>query len=155
MEERGVFKPLDTIVNPLGLCRFYHTDPQQSNIITSPKSAAGTCRIKHLLERAKVLGRPLTIVVFEGGNVTLLGLLQELHSQLTLSRIPMHILEEAKLGQKNRVSCCPICVYIVKNDNAFLNHIVICHYWSSFSCGKYPQIHCVIWPADEEALFEV
>ena len=26
MEEHGVFKPLDTIVNPLGLCRFYWTD---------------------------------------------------------------------------------------------------------------------------------
>ena len=29
MEEQGVFKSLDTIVNPLGLCRFYRTDPQQ------------------------------------------------------------------------------------------------------------------------------
>ena len=27
-------------------------------------------------------------------------------------------------------------MYVVKNDYAFLNHIVICHYWSSFSCGK-------------------
>ena len=53
-----------------------------------------------------------------------------------MSHIPIHTLEEVKLGQKNRVSCCPICMYIVKNDNVFLNHIVICHYWSSFSCGK-------------------
>ena len=74
MEERRVFKPLDTIANPLGLCRFYWTNPQQSNVITSPKSAAGACRIKCLLEMAKDL------VVFEGGNVTPLGLLQELHS---------------------------------------------------------------------------
>ena len=80
MEEHGVFKPLDTIANPLGLCRFYQTNPQQSNIITSPKSAADTCKIKHLLERMKDLGQPLTIVVFEGGNITPLGLLQELHS---------------------------------------------------------------------------
>ena len=29
-----------------------------------------------------------------------------------------------------------LSVYIVKNDSAFLNHIVICHYWSSFACGK-------------------
>ena len=28
MEERGVFKPLDTTANPLGLCWFYHTDPE-------------------------------------------------------------------------------------------------------------------------------
>ena len=136
MEECGVFKPLDTIVNPLGLCTFYQTDPQQSNDITSAKSAAGTHRIKRLLELAKDLGQPLTIVVFKGGNITPLGLLQELHSRLTLLCIPIHTLEEVKLGQKNRVSCYPICAYIVKNDNMFLNHIVICHYWSSFSCGK-------------------
>ena len=79
MEECGVFKPLDTTANPLGLCWFYCTDPPQSNIIGGLKSAAGACRIKHLLEKAKDLGQPFTIVVFEGGNVTLLELLQELY----------------------------------------------------------------------------
>ena len=34
------------------------------------------------------------------------------------------------------MSCWPICAYIVKNNYSFLNHIVIRHYWSSFSCGK-------------------
>ena len=52
----------------------------------------------------------------------------------------MHILiftpDEAKLGQKMRISCYPICANIMKNNSVFLNHIVICHYWSSFSCGK-------------------
>ena len=100
------------------------------------KSAASTHRIKHLLELAKEIGRPLTIVVFKGGTVTPLGLLQELHSRLTLSRIPIHTPEEVKIGQQNWVSCCPICTYVVKNDYAFLNHIIIGHYWSSFSCGK-------------------
>ena len=75
-----VFKPLDTIANQLGLCMFYRTNPQQSNIITGPKSAAGACKIKRLLELVKDLGWPFTTVVFEGGNVTPLGLLQELHS---------------------------------------------------------------------------
>ena len=123
-------------MNPLGVCRFYWTDPQKFNVVTGPKSAASARRIKCLLELAKELGRPLTIVVFEGGTVTLLGLLQELHLHLTLLRIPIHTLEEVKMGQKNRISCCPICACIVKNDYAFLNDIVICHYWSRFSCGK-------------------
>ena len=101
MEECRVFKPLDTIANPLGLCQFYQTDPEKSNVITGPKSAASTHSIKHLLELAKELGWPLTIMVFEGGTVTLLGLLQELHSCLTLSCIPIHMPEEAKMGQKN------------------------------------------------------
>ena len=39
-------------------------------------------------------------------------------------------------GAENRVSCCPICAYVIKNDYVFLNHIIISHYWSSFSCGK-------------------
>ena len=136
MEECGVFKPLDTIVNPLHLCQFYCTDPLHTNIITGPKSAAGACKIKHLLEKVKDLGQPFTIIVFEGSNVTPLGLLQELHLQLTLSHIPIFTPDKAKLGQKMRISCCPICTFIMKNDSAFLNHIVICHYWSRFSCGK-------------------
>ena len=63
IEEHGEFKPLDTIANPLGLCRFYWTNPQKSNIITVPKSAASACRIKHLLELSKELGWQLTIMV--------------------------------------------------------------------------------------------
>ena len=128
MEEHGVFKPLDTIVNPLGLCRFYQTNPQKSNVIMDLKSTASTHRIKCLLELAKELGWPLTIMVFKGGIVTLLGLLQELHSCLTLSCIPIHTPEEVKMGQKNQVSCCAICVYVIKNDYAFLNHTIIRHY---------------------------
>ena len=68
--------------------------------------------------------------------VTLLGLLQRLHSRLTFSCITISTPEEVKVGLKNCMSCCPICAYIVKNDYSFLNHIVIRHYWSSFSCGK-------------------
>ena len=131
-----MFKPLDTIANPLGLCRFYWTDPQKSNVITGLKSMASTRKNKHMLKLAKELGQPLTIMVFEGGTVTPLGLLQELHSRLTLLCIAIHTLEEVKVGQKNRMSCYPICTYVVKDDYWFLNHIIIRHYWSSFSCGK-------------------
>ena len=138
-------------MNPLGLCHFYHTKPPYSNVITSPKSAAGACKIKCLLEKVKDLGQPFTIIVFEGGNVPPLGLLQELHSRLTLLHIPIFTPDKAKLGQKTRISCCPICTSVVKNNSAFLNHIVICH----FLLWKMPQIHHVIWPADEEAPFEV
>ena len=40
-------------------------------------------------------------MVFEGGTVTPLGLLQELHSCLTLSRIMISMPEEVKVGLKN------------------------------------------------------
>ena len=92
MEECGVFKTLDTKVNPLVLCRFYWTDPQQSSIITGLKSAAGARKIKCLLQRVKDLGWPFMIVVFKGGNITPLGLL--------VLHIPIFTPEEAKLGRR-------------------------------------------------------
>ena len=76
------------------------------------------------------------IVVFEGDNMTPLGLLQELHLRFTLPCIPIFTSDKAKQGQKTCVSCCPICASIIKNDSAFLNHILISHYWSNFVCGK-------------------
>ena len=149
----GCSNSLDTIANPLGLCRFYWTDPQKSNVITGLKSAASTCRIKRLLELAKELGQPLTIMVFKGGMVTLLGLLQELHSCLTLSCIPdPHSQKRWKWDRKTMVSCCPICAYVIKNDYTFLNHIIIGHYWSSFSCGKCLEFAVSSRTANEETL---
>ena len=39
------------------------------------------------------------------------------------------------MGRRNYVYCCPICTYVVKNATALLDHIVVGHYWGSFSCG--------------------
>ena len=39
------------------------------------------------------------------------------------------------MGRCYYVYCCPICAYVVKNPTALLDHIVIGHYWGSFSCG--------------------
>ena len=54
----------------------------------------------------------------------------------SLLQIAIHTPEEAKVGVKNHVYCCPICVYVVQNDLIFLTHIIVGHYWGSFSCGK-------------------
>ena len=136
MEERRVFKPMEAINNPMGLCRFYQMSSKKSNVLTGLKSTDCACKIHDMIKLAKGVGWPLTVIVFKGEMVTPLGLLQELHSRLTLSHITIHTLEEVKVGPKNRVSCCPICMYVVKNDYSFLNHIIVGHYWSSFSCGK-------------------
>ena len=79
------------------------------------------------------------IIVFRGGTVTPLGLLQELHTQSALVRIPIYLTGEAKDGHSARVSCCLFCVYTVQNDPAYLNHIVCTHYDASFGCGSYPS----------------
>ena len=107
-----------------------------ASYIPAPKSLATIHRVKHLLEKAKGPKWHYIIVIFKGGNVTLLRLLQELYLWCTLSCIPIFTADEAKLGQKLHVSCCPMCVHIIKNDSAFLNPIVITHYWSNFVCRK-------------------
>ena len=110
-----MFKPLDTIVNPLGLCRFHRTDQKKSNVITGPKSVASIRKIHCLLELAKELGQPLTIMVFEDGKVTPLGLLQELHSCLTLSHIAISTPEEVEGGTKEPCVLLPhMCVHCQK-----------------------------------------
>ena len=136
MEECRVFKPLDTMANPLGLCWFYRADPETAKSISALKHLVNVHRVKCLLEKAKGHGWPYIIVVFKGGNVTPLELFQELHVWFTLSGIPIFTADEAKWGQKPHVCCCPISAYIIKNDSAFLNHIVISHYWNNFVCGK-------------------
>ena len=86
MEERGVFKPTESINNPRGLCWFYHMSPGKANVLVGPKSAASARRIHLLIEIAKGLGRQLTVVVFEGESVTPTCLLGELHLHAWLSR---------------------------------------------------------------------
>ena len=75
MEECGVFKPVETIDNPMGLCRFYRTSSKKSNVLTGPKSADCTRKIHDMIKLAKGVGQPLTVIVYEGETVTPLGLL--------------------------------------------------------------------------------
>ena len=85
MEERGVFKPTESINNPMGLCQFYWTSPEKSNVLTGPKSAECARRIYGMVGIAKRVGQQLTVIVFEGESISPVCLLKELHSHLTLS----------------------------------------------------------------------
>ena len=135
MEECGVFKPLPSTTNPLGLCHFYPTDPTIVPTLTAPKPPAKVDYIRSLLTLAKTQPHPYIIVVFTGGAITALGLLQELHTRSALARIPIHRPDETKDRHRPHVSCCPFCVYTVQNDPAYLNHIVGMHYNVNFACG--------------------
>ena len=53
-----------------------------------------------------------------------------------MDRRALHTPDKAKIGIRNRVYCCPICAYVIKNSTTLLNHIVVGHYWGSFSCRK-------------------
>ena len=100
MKERGVFQPLPSMTNSLGLCRFYHADPVSVSMLAPPKSPAMAEHLKGLLFLAKMQQWPYIIVVFQGGPVTPLGLLQELHMQSALACIPIYRSDETKDGHK-------------------------------------------------------
>ena len=134
MEEHGVFQPLASTTNTLGLCHFYCVDPNVS-MPTAPKPPATVEHVKKLLFLASTKRWPYIIMVFQGGTVTPLGLLQELHTQSALVRIPIYLPGEAKDGHSPRVSCCPFCAYTIQNDLAYLNHIICVHYDANFTCG--------------------
>ena len=102
---------------------------------TGPKLPATVDHVKKLLFLASTKRRWYIIVVFSGGTVTPLGLLQELHMRSTLIRIPIYLSGESKDGHGPHVSCCPFCMYTIQNDPAYLNHIVCVHYEVSFACA--------------------
>ena len=135
MKECGVFKPLQSMTNPLGLCRFYCVDSVNMSMFAPLKQLATTEHVKSLLLLAEMQWRPYIIVVFQGGTVTPLGLLQELHMQSALAHIPIYRSDETKDGHKPHVSCCPFCAYTIQNDLAYLNYIVGTHYNANFACG--------------------
>ena len=103
-------------------------------MLTPPKQPA-TVEHLHGLLIAKTQRKLYIIVGFKGGPITPLGLLQELHMQSSLARIPIYRSDETKDGHKPRVLCCPFCTYTVQNDPAYLNHIVGMHYNANFMCG--------------------
>ena len=135
MEDCGVFKPLASTTNPLGLCCFYPADPTITSTLPSLKPPAKADHVKGLLLLAKMRSWPYIIVVFQGGTITALGLLQELHTWSALACIPIYRPEETKDGHRPRISCCPFCAYTIQNDPAYLNHIVSVHYNANFTCG--------------------
>ena len=128
---------MESINNPMGLCQFYRMSPEKSNVLTGLKSAECAHRIYSMVEIAKRVGQQLMVIVFDGESVSPVCLLKELHSHMALSRIAIHTPEEAEVGVWNLCVLLPhLCMYIIKNDIALLDHIIVGHYWGSFSCGK-------------------
>ena len=58
-------------------------------------------------------------------------------------------------AEKQGVLLPHMCMYVIKNDYAFLNHIIIGHYWSSFSCWEMPGVRGILRAPDEETLSKV
>ena len=135
MEERGVFSASGFYDQSFGgYVIFYRANPNMSTPMT-PKPPATVEHVKKLLFLASTQRRPYIIMVFQGGTVTPLGLLPELHMRSALVCIPIYLPGETKDGHKLRMLCCPFCAYTIQNDPAYLNHIVCVHYETNFACG--------------------
>ena len=67
MKECGVFQPLPSTTNSLGLCHFYPADPSSLSTLMPPKSPTTVDHLNNLLVFMKSWGWPYIIVVFEGG----------------------------------------------------------------------------------------
>ena len=135
MEDHGVFQPLTSPTNTFGLCCFYCVDPN-APLPSGPVSPATVEHVKRLVLLASTMPRQYVLMVFRGGTVTALGLLQELHTRNALVQIHIYQSGDTKDGHSARMSCCPFCAYTVQNDPAYLNHIVCVHYDASFGCGS-------------------
>ena len=129
------FKPKESINNPMGLCQFYRTSPKKSNVHTGLKLDECARRIYGMVEIAKRVRQQLTVIVFDGESVSSVCLLGELHFHVALLRIVIHMPQEADVVVQNRMYCCPICAYVIKNNIALLDHIIVGHYWAVFPAG--------------------
>ena len=81
------------MMNPLGLCRFYPMDPSSLSTLLLPKPPTTKEHLKCLLVLAKAKCRPYIIVVFQGGPITPLGLMQELH----MCHMLVHVIQSSYL----------------------------------------------------------
>ena len=77
-------------------------------MLTSPKQLATVEHLRGLLLLAKTQHKPYIIVVFKGGPITPLGLLQELHMWSSLAHIPIYQSDETKDGHKPSHVVLPI-----------------------------------------------
>ena len=119
MEECRVFKPTESINNPMGLCRFYRMSPKKSNVLTGPKSAECAHRIYGMVEIAKRVGQQLTVVLFDGEScLTHVSARRVAFPCGSLTDCNPHMPGEADVGAQNHMYCCPICAYVVKIDMA-------------------------------------
>ena len=135
MEECRIFKPVRVCKQSKRALSILPHKSREVQCIGGAEVSRVCSSASRLIQIAKGLGRQLTVVVFEGESVTPKCLLSELHSCMALSWYALHTSDEAKMGIRHRIFCCPICEYVANNPTTFLDHIVVGHYWGSFSCG--------------------
>ena len=132
MESHRVFKSLKT--SRYDLCCFYRVGlsgdfPE----FPTPCKPAINDHIHSFLEKAHECSRPNLVVLHSQDAVTVVCLLQELHSNASLQHLKMET--DAKAGDKSKrkLSFCPFCQYSGSNNQSYLNHIICAYYNVSYA----------------------
>ena len=114
------------------LCWFYTLgmtgDPPA---FPAPWEPATHGQIRDLLKSAHSIGQPYMILAHSADSVTAVSMLRELHTTACLQCLQVDLQDKSV-----KLSFCPFCTYIGRNDLSYLNHVIIAHYNASYGCGK-------------------
>ena len=114
MKECGVFQPLLSTTNPLGLCCFYLTDSTSLSTLVPPKGPATMGHINNLLVLVKSRHRPYIIVVFKGGHVAPLGYYRNCIHTTCLHVFQSSCLKKRRMAQTTGTVLPILCLHHVK-----------------------------------------
>ena len=113
------------------LCQFYALGmmggPPE---FPAPQEPTTHWQIQDLLKLTHATGRPYFILAHGVNLVTAMSLLRELHTAACLQWLQVNLHDKSV-----KLSFCPFCAYAGGNDLSYLNHIIIAHYNTSYSCG--------------------
>ena len=114
------------------LCRFY-TLGMTGDLpeFPTPQEPATHGQVRDLLKSAHSIGRPYLILAHSTDSVTAISMLRELHTAMCLPRLQVNLRDKSV-----KLSFCPFCAYMGRNDLSYLNYIIIAHYNTSYGCGK-------------------
>ena len=88
-------------------------------------------QVRDQLKSARAISQPYLILAHSADSVMAMSLLRELHNATCLQWLQVDLWDKSV-----KLSFCPFCANAGGNDLSYLNHIIIAHYNTSYSCGK-------------------
>ena len=129
MVSHGVCEPKKTSFYQVGLSGDLPEFPL-------PHKSATHEQVSSLPLKARALGWPNLVMAHSQDVVTAVCLLEELHVKDSLCHPPLET--KTEVGNKPiwKLSFCPFCQHLGRNDSSYMNHIVCGHYNANYGCSK-------------------
>ena len=135
MKECGVFQPLPSTMNPLGLCHFYPTDPSSLSTLMPPKAPTTVDHLNNLLVLAKSSTGCTSLLCLKVAPSRHWGYYRNCIHAMCLHIFQSSCLKKRRMGTNHGYRVAHSVPTPVQNDLAFLNHIINAHYHANFTCG--------------------